>query len=126
MTSLRQADGSTNGAPAAVEVRDSIGAMSGTLSRAEVDRLAALAHLELDEREADALTRQLAEFLEYARQVQDVPTAGVPPTTHVLTPRAPFRDDQPAPSLDRNLALANAPEADRLAGLFKVPRVIGE
>jgi len=30
-----------------------------------------------------------------------------------------------APSLDRADALANAPEADAAAGLFKVPRVLG-
>jgi Asp-tRNA(Asn)/Glu-tRNA(Gln) amidotransferase C subunit len=35
------------------------------------------------------------------------------------------RADEPAPSLPRTAALANAPEAALEAGLFKVPRVIG-
>ena len=35
------------------------------------------------------------------------------------------RPDQVGPCLDRDEALANAPDADRRAGLFKVPRVIG-
>jgi aspartyl-tRNA(Asn)/glutamyl-tRNA(Gln) amidotransferase subunit C len=99
--------------------------MSASLSRADVDRLASLAHLELDDAEAEVLTRQLAEFLAYAQQVQELPTNGVPPTTHLLTPRAPLRADDPAPSLPVADALANAPDADRSAGLFKVPRVIG-
>ena len=94
------------------------------LSRADVDRMAALAHLELDETEADLLTRQLAEFLAYAEQVQALPTEGVPPTTHVMTPRAPLRPDDPTTSLPPEHALGNAPEADRSSGLFKVPRVI--
>ena len=42
------------------------------------------------------------------------------------TPGAsPMRDDVLAGSLDRDTVLAQAPAADRGAGLFKVPRVIG-
>jgi aspartyl-tRNA(Asn)/glutamyl-tRNA(Gln) amidotransferase subunit C len=98
--------------------------MGSSLSRADIDRLAALAHLELDDAEAEALTRQLAEILGHAEQVQQLDTEGVAPTTHVLTPRAPLRADVPAASLARDVALANAPDADRTAGLFRVPRVI--
>jgi aspartyl-tRNA(Asn)/glutamyl-tRNA(Gln) amidotransferase subunit C len=99
--------------------------MSATLSRADIDRLAALAHLELDDAEARLLTQQLSEFLTYAQQVQELSTEGVPPTTHVQSPRAALRSDQAAPSLATAVALTNAPDADRTAGLFKVPRVIG-
>jgi aspartyl-tRNA(Asn)/glutamyl-tRNA(Gln) amidotransferase subunit C len=99
--------------------------MSAPLTRHDIDRLAALAHLELDDDEADLLARQLARVLDYANQIRDVDTRDVPPTTHVLTPRAPLRDDEPAPSLDREAALANAPDADHVAGLYRVPRVIG-
>ncbi len=97
----------------------------GEFTRADLDRLAALAHLELDDREAMALTSQLAEILAYAEQVRTVVTDNVPPTTHVMTPRARLRDDEPTPGLPTGVALANAPEADTAAGLFKVPRVIG-
>jgi aspartyl-tRNA(Asn)/glutamyl-tRNA(Gln) amidotransferase subunit C len=99
--------------------------MAVPLSRADVDRLAALSHLELDDAEAELLTRQLAEFLAYAEQVQQLPTANIPPTTHVMAPRAPLRPDEPRPSLSPGDALGNAPDADRAGGLFKVPRVIG-
>lgn len=99
--------------------------MASRLSREELDRIAALASLELDEEEARVLADQLAAILAYARQVQEVDTTGVPPTTHVLAVQARLRDDEPAPSLPREAALANAPDADRGAGLFRVPRVIG-
>lgn len=99
--------------------------MGANLSRADVERIAELAHLELDEAEADLLTRQLDEFLAYARQVQQLPTANVPPTTHVLSPRAPLRPDTTTTSLKYADSLANAPDADAAAGLFRVPRVIG-
>ncbi len=94
-------------------------------SRADLDRLAALAHLELDDREAAALTRQLGDILAYAEQVRTAATEDVPPTTHVMTPRARLREDAPADSLPTRVALDNAPDADLAAGLFKVPRVIG-
>lgn len=100
--------------------------MASRLLREELDRIAALASLELDEEDARVLADQLAAILAYARQVQEVDTTGVPPTTHVLAVQERLRDDEPAPSLPREAALANAPDADRGAGLFRVPRVIGE
>jgi len=99
--------------------------MPSRLSREELDRIAALASLELDEGEAQILADQLAAILAYARQVQEVDTTGVAPTTHVLAVQERLREDEPAPSLPREAALANAPDADRDAGLFRVPRVIG-
>lgn len=95
------------------------------LTPEDVDRIAALAHLELTPEERVRFTRQLAEILDYAEQVREVDTAGVPPTTHVLTPHTVFREDEARPGLPREAALGGAPAASREAGLFKVPRVIG-
>src|SRR5688572_22264769 len=94
-------------------------------SRADVQAIAALAHLELDDKELDLYARQLGEILEYAVQVQRVDTTGVAPTASLVAREARDRPDQIQPSLDRDAALANAPDASREAGLFKVPRVIG-
>ena len=47
------------------------------------------------------------------------------PTASVVSAHAADRDDVVRPSLDRAEALANAPDAARQAGLFRVPRVIG-
>jgi aspartyl-tRNA(Asn)/glutamyl-tRNA(Gln) amidotransferase subunit C len=99
--------------------------MAAPLGVADVRRIAALANLELTEDETDLFTRQLAGILAYAEQVQQIETAGVPATAHVLARLQGERDDAPRPSLDVADVLANAPEADRDAGLFKVPRVIG-
>jgi aspartyl-tRNA(Asn)/glutamyl-tRNA(Gln) amidotransferase subunit C len=79
----------------------------------------------LSPQEAELFARQLGAFLAYAEQVQAVPTEGVPPTSHPLATAAPMRDDDERPGLPREQALAEAPEADREAGLFKVPRVLG-
>ena len=94
-----------------------------TLSLADVERIAALAHLELTDEEKALFTRQLADILAYAEQVQGVDTSGVPATAHVLAERIE-RDDEPRASLPRDEALAVAPGAAREAGLFRVPRVI--
>jgi aspartyl-tRNA(Asn)/glutamyl-tRNA(Gln) amidotransferase subunit C len=99
--------------------------MPAKFTDADVDRIARLARLALDPDEKALFARQFEEFLAYAEQVQAVPTDGVAPTSHPLSAAAPMRDDEVRPSLARDQALAGAPEADRDAGLFKVPRVLG-
>jgi aspartyl-tRNA(Asn)/glutamyl-tRNA(Gln) amidotransferase subunit C len=99
--------------------------MTPMLTTADIDRVAALAHLELTPEERELYTRQIAEILAYAEQVREVETTGVPPTSHVLTPAMRARPDEERPCLDQRESLANAPDAQRSAGLFKVPRVIG-
>jgi aspartyl-tRNA(Asn)/glutamyl-tRNA(Gln) amidotransferase subunit C len=99
--------------------------MPPAFSRSDVDKIAALAHLRLSEEEIELFTRQLADILEYANQVQRIDTTGVPPTASVVTRHEADRPDEVRPSLAREDALANAPDASLDAGLFKVPRVIG-
>jgi len=99
--------------------------MSDRLSRDEVERIAALASLELTPDEAETFTRQLADILAYAEQVQQLDTSGVPPTAHVLAWPPLDRADEIRPSSDRAVVLAQAPDAADDAGLFRVPRVIG-
>jgi aspartyl-tRNA(Asn)/glutamyl-tRNA(Gln) amidotransferase subunit C len=96
-----------------------------SFTRAQVEAIASLARLELDERELDLFARQLGDILEYARQVQQIDTTGVPPTASVVTRHPADRPDEVEPSLDRETALANAPDPAPGAGLFRVPRVIG-
>ena len=99
--------------------------MPSSLTRDEVAKIAALANLELDAAELDLFARQLGEILAYADQVQQIDTSGVPPTAGVVTRHAADRPDEVQPALDRDEALANAPDPALDAGLFKVPRVIG-
>ena len=99
--------------------------MPAAFSRSEVKAIAALAHLELDESELDLFARQLSDILEYANQVQQIDTTGVPPTASVVAGHDAERADEVRPSLDRASALSNAPDANVDAGFFKVPRVIG-
>src|SRR4051812_40110823 len=96
-----------------------------TLTIADVERIAALAQLELTAEEKQLFTRQLADILHYAEQVQAVDTSGVAPTDHVDSMQRTEREDEPRPCLPIEDAIANAPDAAPEAGLFRVPRVIG-
>ena len=99
--------------------------MASSLTIADVERIAALAHLELTEDEKALFTRQLADILHCAEQIQTLDTTGVPATAHVNTQGPSEREDEPRPSLAIADALANAPDGALEAGLFRVPRVIG-
>ncbi len=99
--------------------------MSTQLTIADVERIAALAQLELTDEEKQLFTRQLADILEYAEQVQAIDTSGVEATAHVNAALRTERDDEPRPCLPVEEAVANAPDAAQEAGLFRVPRVIG-
>ncbi|MEO8070600.1 MAG: Asp-tRNA(Asn)/Glu-tRNA(Gln) amidotransferase subunit GatC, partial [Acidobacteriota bacterium] len=74
--------------------------------------------------EVELFTRQLTDILAHCEDLQRIDTTGVPPTLHALTAGPGWRDDRPAPSLDRDVVLAQAPGASPAAGLFKVPKVL--
>ena len=99
--------------------------MSSTRAPDGGERIAHLARLSLTTEERDLFARQLTAVLQYAEQLREVDTEGVTPTSHPLALSAPLREDEVRPSLSRLEALDQAPEADREAGLFKVPRVLG-
>lgn len=99
--------------------------MASTLTPADVERIATLAHLELTADEQVLFTRQLADILAYAQQLQVIDTTGVEATAHVHAEQQTERPDDLRESLSTSDALANAPDAAPDAGLFRVPRVIG-
>lgn len=101
--------------------------MPDKLTRQDVERIAALARLELSPDEVSLFAGQLADILTYAESLQRVDTSGVPPAAHIAVPAAlaPLREDEPRPSLDRETLLQQSPAADTDAGLLKVPRVLG-
>jgi len=109
--------------PATAAGRIELLGMADILTRADVERIATLARLELTGDETARFAEQLTAILAYADQVQQVDTAAV--EMAMVEAPATMRDDVPAPSLDRDVVLGQAPAADRAAGLFKVPRVIG-
>lgn len=99
--------------------------MPDRLPTSEIARAARLARLTLTEDEQQQFATQLTEVLGYVEQIQAVDTDGVQPMSHPHAAGLVERADDVRPSLDRDAALGGAPEADREAGYFKVPRVLG-
>ncbi|MBK6516711.1 MAG: Asp-tRNA(Asn)/Glu-tRNA(Gln) amidotransferase subunit GatC [Polyangiaceae bacterium] len=98
--------------------------MAVRVDDALVSRLASLANLELSLDEARALTRDLGRIVEYVAILEQADVEGVEPLASVRAERERRRADVPLPSLDRSLALREAPrEAD---GGFRVPPFVDE
>ncbi len=80
------------------------------LTADEVRWVAHLARLDLSAAELETMTRQLGAIVGYVDQLRQVDTEGVEPLAHALAVHNVFRDDEPAPSLPVDEALANAPD----------------
>ena len=90
----------------------------------DVKIVAGLSRLKISDEESVAVIAQLDKFLTYVENLQSVDTSKIEPTTYALPMQNIFRADEVKPSLNRELALSNAPMQDD--GYFKVPRVLEE
>jgi aspartyl-tRNA(Asn)/glutamyl-tRNA(Gln) amidotransferase subunit C len=82
-----------------------------SLTSEDVEHIAALAHIALDEAELALYQEQLSAILDHAAQLQELDTDAIPPTASVLPLRTVLREDEPATTLPTEDALANAPAA---------------
>ncbi len=94
------------------------------IERAEVERIAELARLDLSDAEAVRMTADLSTILGYVAALDALDTRGVEPTTHAVPLATPLREDRAVAALDPDRALANAPEREGFA--FVVPKVLDE
>ena len=92
------------------------------LTSGEVDHIALLARLDLSPAERERESAELSQILGYFEQLNQLDTADVEPTDHVLPVVNVLRADEKRPSLPHDAALQNAPE--HAAGMFQVPRVV--
>jgi len=92
------------------------------ITREEVQRVAALARLQLSAEEQAALTKQLDKILQYMEKLNLLDTAQVEPLAHAVDIVNAFREDKAAPSPFTEALLANAPARER--NFFKVPKII--
>ncbi len=92
------------------------------ITREEVEHVARLSRLALDETEIDALTGQMDTLLGYVEKLDQLDTAGIVPTAHAVPLENAFRADDVKPSIGLERALQNAPQSED--GCFVVPKVI--
>ena len=93
------------------------------ITKDEVLYVADLARLDLDEASIDMFAEQITEILGYVDMLKAVDTGGVQPTSHAILLTNAFREDESKEHLERDRALANAPEKED--GSFIVPKVVG-
>ena len=89
------------------------------IGRDEVLHVAKLARLALSEEEIEKFGAQLSAILAAVGKVGELDLEGVPPTSHPLDLINVLAEDEPAPCLSREEALANAPDPE--SGFFGVP-----
>ncbi|MDP2157324.1 MAG: Asp-tRNA(Asn)/Glu-tRNA(Gln) amidotransferase subunit GatC [Nitrospirota bacterium] len=87
-----------------------------------IDHLSRLARLALTEEEKARYGDQLDNILCYVGKLNELDTAGVEPTSHVISISNVMREDTLRPSLDREEALMNAP--DKTDAFYRVPKII--
>ena len=90
-----------------------------SITREQVLHVAKLARLALSEDEIERFQEQLSAILEAVGKVSELDLGDVPPTSHPLALLNVVDPDEPRPSLEREQALANAPESE--ANAFRVP-----
>jgi aspartyl-tRNA(Asn)/glutamyl-tRNA(Gln) amidotransferase subunit C len=94
-----------------------------SIDKRAVKHVALLSRLELDEKDLDTYSKQLASILSYISKLEEIDTNDVHPTSHPLsTLKNVFRKDVLKESLPVEEVLKNAPAKD--GDFFKVPQVI--
>jgi len=83
---------------------------------AEVEHVASLARVDLDEDEIETFTSQFRDILEYFEALEEVPEVEAEPELVNV-----MREDEVEDGLSQEEALSNAPETED--GRFKGPRV---
>jgi aspartyl-tRNA(Asn)/glutamyl-tRNA(Gln) amidotransferase subunit C len=81
------------------------------IDREQVLHVARLARLRLDDMEVERMARELSGVLDHVDKISELDLDGAEPTTHVVALENVLREDEPQPSLPRERALEQAPDA---------------
>ncbi|MDX1592776.1 MAG: Asp-tRNA(Asn)/Glu-tRNA(Gln) amidotransferase subunit GatC [Gammaproteobacteria bacterium] len=92
------------------------------LERADIENIAHLARLELDEADVATYARHLSDILAFVEQLDAADTEGVTPMAHPLDAVQRLRPDEVTEPDQRDRFQAIAPAVED--GLYLVPRVI--
>jgi aspartyl-tRNA(Asn)/glutamyl-tRNA(Gln) amidotransferase subunit C len=92
------------------------------ITRADVQHVARLARLGLDDNEMDLLAAELDHILDAMQALRQLDTSAIPPTAQVIPLRNVMRDDVARPSWPVEEIVLNAPAMKD--GYFLVPPVL--
>ena len=93
-----------------------------SIDRDEVEHIAQLARIDLEEDEVEQFSDELSAILAYVDKLEELDTEGVEPMTHAGSEGSRMRGDDPEQSLSREDVLNNAAESED--GQFRVPKVV--
>lgn len=93
-----------------------------SVTRKDVEYIAALAKLKFSEAELDNFTGELNQILGYMEKLNELDTSNVEPLSYPVEVSNVLREDKRMPSVTTEDALKNAP--DSTGEFFKVPKVI--
>jgi len=92
------------------------------LSIAEVEHVAELARLNLNQEDLAKFAEQLSSILQYIEKLNQLPTEEIEPLSHILPVVNVFREDRALPSPARADMIANGPLVED--GQYKVPKIL--
>ena len=92
------------------------------LTAEEVRHIALLARIGMSDEEVERMRDTLSDILAQFEALREVDTGGLEPTAHSVSLLSVMRDDEARDSLDRDDALANAP--NRQGDLVRVKAVL--
>jgi aspartyl-tRNA(Asn)/glutamyl-tRNA(Gln) amidotransferase subunit C len=89
------------------------------IEREQVEHVAKLARLRLNDDELERMASELSGILEHVDKISELDLEGVEPTSHVIELVNVLRPDKSRPSWERDEMLERAP--DPAGGSFRVP-----
>lgn len=92
------------------------------INRELLDKIAHLARLEFDEKDAEKMMEDMTEIVEWVEKLKEVDTEGVEPLTTMSHEVNALREDEIGEHLSHERALRHAPKKD--ADYFRVPKVL--
>lgn len=92
------------------------------INRDVLDKIAHLARLEFDEKDAEKMMQDMTEIVEWVEKLKEVDTEGVEPLTTMSHEVNALREDEIGEHVSHERALLHAPKKD--ADYFRVPKVL--
>ena len=88
----------------------------------DINKIAKLSRLKLAPEEGELLSKNLSAILDYVKNLDQLDTQNIEPTSHVLNLENVYRPDEVKKSLAQDKVLKHAPASDGL--FFKVPKTV--
>jgi len=95
--------------------------MKEKISKKQIEYIAKLTGLRIDNKEIDSFSKELKSILEYVSTLHELDTESIEPLSGLKTHKNAWRDDTPGTEENTGTILRNAPEKEK--HYFKVPKI---